>query len=88
MLRPRRRRNPRHLLALLVRVASALAAMPAAAAPVATTSPLVTKKGDIGPDGLPIPLVVSESATRSSMTMAGSGCASILLRSPSAKETI
>lgn len=55
MLKPRWRRSCRLLALVSFVLAMAVSAVPAAAASADASAPRVTKKGDIGPDGLAIP---------------------------------
>jgi Peptidase inhibitor family I36 len=55
MLKPRWRRSCRLLALVFLVLAMAVSAVPAAATSPALATPTLTKKGDIGPDGLPIP---------------------------------
>jgi hypothetical protein len=55
MLQPGWRRSYRLLALASLVLAMAVSAVPAAATSPALATPTLTKKGDIGPDGLPIP---------------------------------
>lgn len=55
MLKPRWRRSCRLLALVSLVLAMAVSAVPAAAASADASTPRLTRKGDIGPDGLPIP---------------------------------
>jgi Peptidase inhibitor family I36 len=55
MLKLRWRRSCRLLALVSLVLAMAVSAVPAAAASADASTPRLTKKGDIGPDGLPIP---------------------------------
>jgi hypothetical protein len=55
MLKPRWRRSCRLLALVSFVLAMAVSAVPAAAGSGDASTPRLTKKGDIGPDGLPIP---------------------------------
>jgi hypothetical protein len=55
MLTPRWRRSCRLLALVFLVLAMAVSAVPAAATTADTSTPRLTRKGDIGPDGLPIP---------------------------------